>query len=305
MAMDWLLHNGIADMRGPDFLKLYALIIGITLAVLGILLRRADTTRRLAPARVPAELDPYEMAYLREGKEEVARVVVVNLLQRDYLMANPKDEDEIIHHPKHPDLRHLTAIEREVFDAHGGSAKAREVLKTAHTPALTRLCAGYEETLRSEQLLTSTEARRAGVRIIVCALLILVGLGGYKFAVALTKGRYNVAFLVLMGFGGSGAALAMYAALLPRVSARGRRYLEDVHLALSKLRERVRYRSSGANDSDALLLAVGAYGMSELEGTPYGFYHSMWKRPDTSSSGCGGGSCGGGGCGGGCGGCGG
>ncbi len=43
------------------------------------------------------------------------------------------------------------------------------------------------------------EVIRATWRIRITGAVVVTGLGGYKLAVALTKGRYNVLFLILMG----------------------------------------------------------------------------------------------------------
>ena len=47
----------------------------------------------------------------------------------------------------------------------------------------------------------NNEVARASLRIKAVGALIIAGLGGYKLLVALTKGRSNVLFLILMGIG--------------------------------------------------------------------------------------------------------
>ena len=60
--MDWLMHNAIADMRGPEFLRFYAVVIVFTLALAAWLLRLRDPTRMMSVPSIPTELDPYEIA---------------------------------------------------------------------------------------------------------------------------------------------------------------------------------------------------------------------------------------------------
>ena len=99
--MDWLTDNPIANMYGPHFLLLYAIVIVVTLAVCWLRLR--------ALAGTPFSRD------------------------------TPFEAD------------HAAAVERAAW------------------------------------------------RVRVVGAVVIAGLGGYKLVVAISKGRYNVMFLILMG----------------------------------------------------------------------------------------------------------
>ena len=48
-------------------------------------IRAVDRTRDLEPPEIPAKLDPYEVAYLRGGENEVTRVAIASMIQRGLL----------------------------------------------------------------------------------------------------------------------------------------------------------------------------------------------------------------------------
>src|SRR5687767_12547872 len=126
--MEWLAHNPIADMRGPDFLRLYAAVIVFTLLGCAWLFRLRDPTRLMSAPSVPPELDPYEVAYLRGGENEVIRLVILDLIQRGYLQREVAS-DYICRSGRAPDARHLGNLERAVFSWFHSSRTAEEIFK--------------------------------------------------------------------------------------------------------------------------------------------------------------------------------
>ena len=182
--MSWT-HNPIADMRGPAFLALYAAVIFGTLAFCWWRLRSADPTRYLKAPAIPPQLDPYEVAYLRGGPNEVLRLIILNLIQRDYLRPHDADGDQIEKHPKHPDARYLSGLEKDVFALFTSAKTAPQIFASEellrHTEAA---CQSYEEKLQSEKLLLSEEIRATKQSTFLLGLAMILGLGGYKLCVA-------------------------------------------------------------------------------------------------------------------------
>ena len=89
--MNWFLHNSIADLYGPYFLLFYAATI-VTLVLASFRsVRRADRTIELDLPKITSKVDPYEIAYLRGGENEVARVAIASLIQHG-LFANYRGE---------------------------------------------------------------------------------------------------------------------------------------------------------------------------------------------------------------------
>lgn len=310
--MAWWLHNPLADMYGPDFLRFYAGVMAATLIMAWWWrVRAGNPTALLPPLSLPANPDPYEIAYLRGGENEVMRVVAFGLIQRSYLQVTEEKlwifsmGQKLTQAPKHPDPRHLSPLEREIFDFFASPSKAADIFQSSSLSAGVRgYCRDYEERLKKDQLLSPPEVRAAARHAGWTGTLVILGLGGYKFAVALAKGRHNVWFLILMAI--VSLTILMFVCRPPRLSRRGKDYLKRLQAVFKLLKSRAAVPRSGVPDL-TLLLLVSLFGVNVLSGTSYAYFPQLFRQAGASGGGCGGGcgGGGGGGCGGGCGGCGG
>jgi uncharacterized protein (TIGR04222 family) len=333
--MSWFLHNVVADLYGPYFLLFYAIAIGALIVACYKSVRSVDRTRDMEPPQIPAKLDPYEIAYLRGGANEVTRVAVASLVQRGVLQIIEQKKwlakTKLIDRRRKPAFGELTPIEACVVESHALPV-APETLFQPNGLAFSvkEACAPYEAKLEEKNLLAPPEMKAVGLRLWLIGSTIILCLGGYKLTVALMKGHSKVAFLCILAIAGV-IALGVACLATPRLSQVGKAYLERLKLAYGGLRSQVHPIGSlssaltmaddpGARGmlqdpkaySDCLLM-VGIFGMASLAGTPLSDLTTMFKRGASSdgggcgggSGGCGGGGCGGGGCGGGCGGCGG
>ena len=313
--MSVLAANLIADMKGPVFLQFYGVVIVGTLVLLWFRLRALDASRELPPMKIPAQLDPYEVAFLRGGEPEVVRLTLVSLIQRGYLQASGTDEDQISRAAKPPNVNYLEPAEREVYDWFSAPLEAKDIFaREAESGKFKLHCANYEGRLLQESLLQREEVKTRAVTASLLAALFLVGLGGYKLSVAMSRGKSNLAGLFFLGFVSVVGVVVVCAINSRRISGRGRNYLEALQATFSTLKAKVATAAKGNADS-ALLLLVGVYGISVLAETTYGFFPKMFQRAAAANSGsscgssCGSasscGSSGDSGGGGGCGGCGG
>lgn len=321
--MDWLMHNPVADMYGPHFLILYGSVIIATLMVCWSSINLRDPTKNLSPPLVPANPDPYEIAYLQGGENQLIRVIILNLIQRQYLQvtktprlsSQSKTELGLAKASKPPDPRHLSPMERKVFEGFTSFHSAHEIFQSPLPAYVKSHCTGYDQKFQNEKLFYPVEVKEKATRASLIGALVIIGLGGYKFCVALAKGHTNVGFLIIMGI--VGLVLLFKICRPPRLSSRGKVYLERLQRAFEKLKERISAATTEVADQTFLLL-VGLFGVGVLAGTAYDYYQEMFQRRTSSAgiwnwgfgscSSCGSacGSCGGGGgCGGGCGGCGG
>src|SRR5262245_1070343 len=88
--MNWLMHNVIADLYGPYFLLFYGLAIATRVVASYKSVRSRDRTNDGNEPEVSAKIDPYEIAYLRGGENEVTRVAIASLIQRGLLKITEK-----------------------------------------------------------------------------------------------------------------------------------------------------------------------------------------------------------------------
>jgi len=334
--MEWLWQNPIADMRGPAFLLFYACVSAATIAVCALVARRLDWTGRMPPPHVPPAPDPYEIAYLRGGENEVARTAVFALMRSGHLRVTEQGKKSLIERTGPPaPAASLGRLERHAYGWFDHPRESAEVFKRGGlAEKVGRHCAEYEQKLRGEKLLTPPEVGERARLVRLLGLAVIAGLGAYKLAVALSRGRTNVIFLILLG---AVALIVLFKVCRsPRLSRRGRAHLERLRTAFDRLKgagTNLTETASVARESadehgahatpgglDPSLLMLGVFGAAALAGADRDNYSRAFNRStataDTSgSSSCGsscgssdsssGGDGGGSSCGGGCGGCGG
>ena len=334
--MDFLLDNPLATMDGPAFLVLYVSVIILSVVALGAARVNSDRSDQLSIPAIPPDPDPYEIAFLRGGANEVGRAVIFSLIQKGQVEIVADAKTSRLKAVPLGDLsRGLPVIEQTALDWLGVSREASELFQKKHglVDQIEPFISVYRDALERKQVLTSLESSRRFRKYGMSAAAFVVAIGGYKFLASIAYGNFNVAFTIIAGFIGVIAIGAV--STLPRMTKLGKKYLERLRLAFDDLKYRSQapyIRSSETKvlpqpsfaGVDPLLLSVGLFGPSILVGTVFDDYNSAFQRSQQHagfSSGCGsggcgsgcssgsdgggsscGGGCGGGGCGGGCGG---
>ncbi len=315
------------DLRGPEFLLFYFVLSAIVLLTLFLLRWRDERQESLKP---PLD-DPYLVAFLRGGEGEALRIATLSLIDRGLLtlrssgtstlfLSSPENRLELkdplfIDTVKRP-------IEKHILEAF---KTAQPISTTLGSLTDCTACTDYALNLEKLGLLPNPDTRSARRRRLWIALAILLGVAGLKILIALSRGRTNILFLIIL------AIIAAYVA--PRISnpfrtARGEKFLEDIKSLFGSLRLRADLLRPGGANTDLVWLA-SAYGLDAVSPILFPYVsallpHKPHREPGSggwgSSSSCGtfascgsggsscggGGGCGGGsGCGGGgCGGCG-
>jgi uncharacterized protein (TIGR04222 family) len=126
--MDFLFDNPLANLYGPYFLVLYICFIICTIIGYRVLRARLDETAHYAIPPIPVNPDPFEIAYLRGGANELARAVVFSLNQKSLLrFANDEKTSHISPTGFKFDKRDLKPIERTALDGSARRAKPKTV----------------------------------------------------------------------------------------------------------------------------------------------------------------------------------
>jgi uncharacterized protein (TIGR04222 family) len=302
--MDGLFDNFLANMRGLDFLVLYLILACIVVGGVYFLIALQDTTGEDAPA-TPAVIDPYELAYLRGGVNEVIRTAIYALRQHALFDFEKGKLRAATYRGQE-----LNAIERSVFQVLSFGPKIAALFADRDLRGkVEQLCSGYEKRLSAQGLLTPPEVRRMGKRVLFVGGALLIGLAGYKTCAALLHGHSNLGFLFVAAAGACVALIFIYRKMVAaNASTRGKAYLAQIRLAYSGHLGAVFGAAPGGSAGrvaigGSALLMVGLFGFSILKGTPDAALAQAFAQ-SSGSGGDGGGGCGGGG-GGGCGGCGG
>jgi uncharacterized protein (TIGR04222 family) len=290
------------NVTGPQFLLVY-----IALAVAVNLWLRWHYATREREARTGAlslTNDPYQIALLRGGRDEAIRVAVVTLLNRGLLVeddgrlqAPRSDGADLVRHP----------LDRALLECFKAPAPAARALAA---PDAIAACDTYERELEKKQLVASRKTRAARFAPFAVALGITLGVALARVVYALSKGRTDVAFLVILAIV---CAIALAVAYRKRLTALGVDTLRGLERLYTAARGRLAQNLSGNDSFDASLVAA-VYGLAALPALQFPYLARVFPVPkgtqggssngNSSCSSCGS-SCGGGGCGGGCGGCGG
>lgn len=288
------------DLPGPQFLLFY-LVLSITVLLVLARVRRARESEFVLSPKVDLS-DPYLIAYLRGGKNETLRVATVSLIDRGLISVI----DTELHTKNEASLKIVQRpIERKLLEKFLIQDEATSIF---NDKTLEATCQEYINNLSALGALPdkATNARRTQLFLVSAA--VLGSIAGIKIWVALSRGRHNILFLILLAIV---SLLISLGVCYPFRTARGDTLLEDLKNLFSSLKDRAATLRPGGSTSEVALVAA-VFGLATLPAENFSYTKSLYPKAATSSS-CGsscgssscGSSCGGGGCGGGCGGCGG
>ena len=286
------------DLRGPEFLIFY-----ITFAIaVNLLLRRIlrSMEQQGIPGRWSSD-DPYKIAYLRSGASEAITVAIFSLVDRGLLKSV---DTRIVAEPKAQGMV-KRPIEQAVVNFFKKPHDVNDIFKDT---SIDRINDDYLRQLTAEGLFADKEVVRSRSALITICLGLIIGVSVYKINIAISRGRYNIEFLILLTIIFAIWTASAWSKL--RTGA-GDAVMERQEKKYQSLKARASsLRPGGMTNETAYLAAV--FGLAALPEGYFPFVKSLFpKAVDTAggsysyggcgsagSSGCGGGGCGGGGCGG-------
>jgi uncharacterized protein (TIGR04222 family) len=324
--MNWLFDNPLVNLPGPYFLVFYGFVIVSAVLAFRIVKSRLDFTAQMPLPPIPTEPDPFEIAYLRGGANELARAATFALNQKNLVEITENGKDVWIQQTAKANPPNLKPLERAVFNYYAEPRKPKELFqKSGLKEILQPFAATYEARLAAQHFLTDEATKSLVGKYSLAFAAVVAGLGVYKLIAALLYGYPNYWFLVIIGAVGSFILLFMSGA--PRLTEHGKKYLERLQFAFEKFKYAAKPVNLIQNQQpattfgaiDPLLLGVGIFGTAALMGTPYDNYNQAFNKSQqaqtsggtscgsgcgtsTDSSNCSSGSDGGGGCSSGCGG---
>ena len=242
--MNWLLHNVVADLYGPYFLLFYGTVIVVLIVACFRSIRAVDRTRDLEPPEIPAKLDPYEVAYLRGGENEVTRVAIASMIQRGLLRIVEEKKwlttSKKIDRGREPGRRELAPIEAIVWKWSGFPADPQAIFQSSGIPrVIAKACSHYEADLAERGLAGAPGDEATGA----AALVLRAGHdhppGPVQAWRRHREGAHQRGLPVRDGDRRWACVLGRLLAL-PRLSHQGKAYLERLKLAYGGLRSRIR-----------------------------------------------------------------
>src|SRR6266849_2801383 len=293
------------DLPGPQFLVFY-LVYGI--AVLAVL---AALKSRAAPDQATKMnlSDPYLIACLRGGKNEVLRIATVSLIDRGLVTVSGSQLSAV---DAKAAGRVRLPLEQQILAYFLTPKDAASAFKERRFGPVIE---GYEQErvrlgLLPNDAVKSTQYFRLGLVFVA-----LWTVAFFKIVLALSRGRPNIGGLLVEAilFGGGAYKIGN-----PRLTAQGKALLGDLQMLFSSLRERASSLLPGSAPNE-LALTAAVFGLAAVPSSAFPYSKKLYPKAASSGGSCGsscgssdgssgssscGSSCGGGGCGGGCGGCG-
>jgi hypothetical protein len=264
------------DLAGPAFLGFYVLFAATIIVVARVIRRRLQA------------VDPPRDATGRFSEGQY-----------------PK-ESEAFH------IAYLRGGANEIANTARVFAAMQTSAESAATPVSAPYSSHIEHDLEREGMIFKGASQRPFFQLMMITVLLLLGMAGAKIAVALSRGRTNVGFLVLAAvvFGLN----AMITLRPPRVTKAAQKYLAWLNQAHDGLLSLVNQGRRATPGEVALVAAI--YGIGPIKTEPVSQLKSKLRAEaaakaqssdsgsTTMASSCSSSSCGGGCGGGGCGGCG-
>jgi hypothetical protein len=263
-------------MDSEYLLLFYAVAIGAVILACFQSIRSADRTRHMESPEIPARLDPYELAYLRGGETEVTRIAIKSLLGRGLLQITERRDwsstalaiQKEVDRGRKPEPGELSPIEacimkwtgfpatdRQIYQPDGSpfknvstlfwkGATGRHIYQPGSVPLLIRdICDHYQDNLAANELLAPLVMHQIASWLWWIGSALILGLGGYLVAMAMAKREPFVAVALFPAMALIGVIALAFACLnFPRISQRGRDYLERLELAYDRLTSKGRRR---------------------------------------------------------------
>lgn len=264
----WIFDNPLGNMPGPDFLALYGLVI-LTVWIVTYARRMGlDQTNRDEPIPIIQTPNPYEIAILRGGVNELARTLIAALVDRRAVEILPSKS----HREPYTLQRKAGGESPQAFDAL--TSKALVYFDRPRHPAgifepgglcghIAADAALIEARLRDQGMLSNHQMRHRAARFVLQGMIVITALGAYKLVAALHHGRHNVTFLILMGLMSN--LLLIPIGRVPRVTRRGLAHLERLRTAFATLKYH-RDEEDLAMRTSTVTLATAIFGITAMGG---------------------------------------
>ena len=293
--------GAITQSTTPAFLLGYAMLIAFVASACWWLRKSSDTTHSLPIPALREHVDPYEIACMRGGENELIRVVVAHLTALGYLRVRGEPtsgwgarspQRSIAQPDQLPDTARLSPLERAVLEWFRHERQPEEMFGAGGLSAVVRAEAlRYEERLHGERLLAEANVL-ARARLARTVGMAVVGLVGATRCISGLAHHRPVGYLLFMG--AVGLVVVTAASAPGRLSSRGKALLEA-------LRQWAALASSPVGSGVPVALAVAVFGIGILSGTPHAALADAFSKARSGAAaasvdGCGDGCGGCGGC---------
>ncbi len=285
-------------MDGPLFLALYATLLVAFFVICMLIRHQIDRDDSGKPVVPDVDPDPYQMAYLRGGANEVCRLATFELLalgaleEKKSLLGSTK----MMLVPEKMNAEFISLFAREASTFYREPRKPTEIFQSDIANRFTSKFREWDEWIDKQSLRISPEKqfKLNGIAVILSAIFAATGV--FKITAAVLNDKYNVGYALFMIMAGTGAILLTRKPR--RFSSRGRDYLRATQILNGQHRRlpdplntpivpaEVSTGALGGLGS-VPVMAMGLFGVAALQGSSYEGFRKAYSRSEASGGGCG------------------
>ena len=287
-----------AQINGPAFLALY-LVCWLAFMVVCLIVRSqidpAEPGRRVAAEVDP---DPYKIAYLRGGMNEVNRLATFALFSIGALeeKKNWRGSTTWTLLPDKVDAATATPYALEATSYYRVPRKPTDIFQSDMQDKFTSQRKEWDAWIEEKELRIEPDKQFKLGAIAFSLAGLYASIGLFKIVAAVLHDRYNIGFaIVLLIVGTIGILLTRSPR---RFNARGRSFLSDTQIINGQYRSLTQrdlaLKPHPEDSSPGMggignmpIMAMGLFGVAALEGSPYENFRKTYLKSESSGGGCG------------------
>jgi uncharacterized protein (TIGR04222 family) len=239
------------NLAGLEFLLFYLILCSVVIVAL-VRFRRTAESGAIPKTSLS---DPYLIAYLRGGKNETLRVAMLSLIDRKLLTVNNQTVQTAEN--VSPNMVSIP-LEQGMLTLF---AKASSASSIYLSPTLESACLRYENRLKQDGLLPDDQTKVKRFQRLVMVSGIILGVGFARIVQSLVTGHYNLSYLIMMMVVAVIIARAYYS---PRLTQRGKDFLEDIQTLYAHLKNTTENPQHGSASTDSMILTAAVYGIGAI-----------------------------------------
>jgi uncharacterized protein (TIGR04222 family) len=281
--MSWLLDSAPGNLSLLLLMTLCTAVIAVVIVLSRWAITRLDPSESLPPPTIPAEPNPYEIAYMRGDKGAIIRLMVFNLYQRGFLEARKPSETGIgswrLARKQGVTPDRAPRLEGSLLDCFTKPLEVSYIPVIKLPPVVADLCDDLSLRMRDEKFLVNPKAKRNAENIQMAAFGAITVSLSLLFAEMAQSGHFWLLYpFIIAGL----CAVVFITRYRPgRLSARGKIYLNELRQAYEDRRSAL----AEEVDPSLALLMIALFGFGVLSDTPFAVMAEIFPPPPAGAAG--------------------
>ena len=289
------------QLEGPVFLLLYAVMFAAFICACMVLRHQIDKDDTGRPIEAGVDPDPYQMAYLRGGINEVCRLATFELFEKRALDEKNSWNGSVrwTLKPSVVNAANCSPFALAASAFYTEPRRPTEIFRSDVASRFTSQFRDWDDWIEREELRIAPDKqfKMNGLALVLAAVYAAVGL--LKIVAAVLHDRYNIGFAIAMLI--AGTIVILITRSPRRFNARGRRFLSATQIINGKHRRIAAQSVPSSIQSDVPMssglatsgmtsmpmMAMGLFGVAALQGSSYDDFRKTYQKSESTGGGCG------------------